>query len=116
MQDAREGLLGRLFAYGAVIRAKGVIGNGSNSKEKKFIIEIIQQLCTLAKQKTFLREPVANLIIELARRVNTSALMNTLLDIVVLSRKIATQSMVYRQWYTADFSRSYLPLYVIKVV
>lgn len=116
MQDAREGLLGRLFAYGAVIRAKGVIGNGSNSKEKEFIIEIIQQLCTLAKQKTFLREPVANLIIELARRVNTSALMNTLLDIVVLSRKIATQSMVYRQWYTADFSRSYLPLYVIKVV
>lgn len=111
MQDARDGLLGRLFAYGAVIRAKGVIGSGSSSKEQEFIIEITQQLCILAKQKTFLREPVANLIIELARRVSTSALMNILLDIVLLSSKISTQLMVYGQWYTPDSRGSCLSLH-----
>jgi len=69
LQDARDGLLGRLFAYGSLIRSKRVIGDCTSSEEKELAKEIVEQLFTLAKQKVFLREPAANLIIELASRV-----------------------------------------------
>lgn len=68
-KDARDGLLGRLFAYGSLVRSKRLIGNGSSSEEKELISEIVQQLLSLAKQKTFLREPAVNLVLDLASRV-----------------------------------------------
>ena len=68
-QDARDGLLGRLFAYGSLVRAERLIGDGTSSEEKELAKEIVEQLFTLAKQKTFLREPAVNLVIELASRV-----------------------------------------------
>lgn len=71
-KDARDGLLGRLFAYGSLIRAKRLIGNGSSPEEKELITEIVQQLFGLAKQKTFLREPAVNLVFDLASRVSIS--------------------------------------------
>lgn len=68
-QDARDGLLGRLFAYGSLIRAKRIIGDGTSLEEKGLANEIVEHLFTLAKQKTFLREPAVTLLIELASRV-----------------------------------------------
>ena len=68
-QDARDGLLGRLFAYGSLVRAKRLIVNGTSLEEKELAKEIVEQLLTLAKQKTFLRESAVNLVIELASRV-----------------------------------------------
>ena len=55
-QDARDGLLGRLFAYGSLFRVKRLIGNGTSLEEKELAKEIVEQLLTLAKQKPFLRE------------------------------------------------------------
>lgn len=68
-QDARDGLLGRLFAYGSLVQSKRLIGDGTSSEEEELAKEIVEQLFTLAKQKTFLREPAVNLVIELASRV-----------------------------------------------
>jgi len=68
-QDARDGLLGRLFAYGSLVRSKRLIGDGTSSEEKEVAKEIVEQLFTLAKRKTFLREPAVNLVIELANGV-----------------------------------------------
>lgn len=69
LQDARDGLLGRLFAYGSMIRSRRLIGNCTSSEEKDLAKEIVQQLFNLAKLKTFLREPAVSLVIELASRV-----------------------------------------------
>jgi DNA polymerase phi len=76
-QDARDGLLGRLFAYGSLIRAKRIIGDGTSSEEKGLANEIVEHLFTLAKQKTFLREPAVTLLIELASRLPSSAVTET---------------------------------------
>lgn len=69
IQDARDGLLGRLFGYGAMVRADRVIGEGTTASKNYLAAEVTQQLFLLAKQKTFLREPAMNVIIELAQRV-----------------------------------------------
>lgn len=68
-QDARDGLLGRLFAYGSLVRAKRLIRDGSSLEEKELANGVVEQVFTLAKQKTFLREAAVTLVIELASRV-----------------------------------------------
>jgi DNA polymerase phi len=69
MQDARDGRLGRLFAYGALVRAERVIGDATTSRQQSIAKDITQNLLMLANKKIFLREPAMIVIIELVRQV-----------------------------------------------
>ncbi|CAK9221215.1 unnamed protein product [Sphagnum troendelagicum] len=72
-QDARDGRLGRLFAYGALVRAERVIGDATTSGQQSIAKDITQNLLMLANKKIFLREPAMIVIIELVRQVPLDA-------------------------------------------
>ncbi|CAM6049668.1 unnamed protein product [Sphagnum compactum] len=72
-QDARDGRLGRLFAYGALVRAERVIGGATTSGQQSIAKDITQNLLMLANKKIFLREPAMIVIIELVRQVPLDA-------------------------------------------
>ncbi|KAL3690685.1 hypothetical protein R1sor_004336 [Riccia sorocarpa] len=67
--EVRDALLGQLFAYGAVVRSSRVLGQAEKPDQQELAKEVTQQLLSLAKKKTFLREPAAYLVAELGERV-----------------------------------------------
>uniref|UniRef100_A0A0D6QZH6 DNA polymerase V n=1 Tax=Araucaria cunninghamii TaxID=56994 RepID=A0A0D6QZH6_ARACU len=85
-QQIREGLLGRLFAYGALVR--------SGRLESKVVIasdkiagvaqDITQYILMLAEKKCFMREPAVAIILDLINRVPRSVLLTNILEAPLL--------------------------------
>lgn len=72
MQEARDALLGQLFAYGALIRSGRVIGAASTVEEQELAMEVTERLLTLAKKKTFLQEAASYVLVELGEKVSST--------------------------------------------
>ncbi|KAH9322608.1 hypothetical protein KI387_017247, partial [Taxus chinensis] len=69
-QEAREGLLGRMFAYGALVRcgrleAKTV---AASDKGAELARDLTQSILMLADKKCFMREPAVAIILDLVDR------------------------------------------------
>eukprot|EP01018_Ginkgo_biloba_P010689 Gb_31883 [translate_table: standard] len=85
-QDARDGLLGRLFAYGALVRS-GLLAAKTVSvpdKNARLAKEITQNLLILADKKTFMRESAVTIILDLVDRVPTTMLLTGILEAPLL--------------------------------
>lgn len=85
-QEAREGLLGRLFAYGAIVRSgrlatEGFIGLDKGAGPTK---DITQYLLMLAEKKSFMREPAVTIILDMVEKVHISVLLNSILEAPLL--------------------------------
>ncbi|MQL80121.1 hypothetical protein Taro_012548 [Colocasia esculenta] len=64
-QDLRDCLLGRLFAYGALVRSGRIAAECSSKDKAPNVKEIVSQLIYLAGKKRYLREPAVSIILDL---------------------------------------------------
>ncbi|KAJ7557143.1 hypothetical protein O6H91_05G113300 [Diphasiastrum complanatum] len=76
-QEAREGFLGRLFAYGAMVRSRRLFRD-VNGSDKELTKEVTEQLLTLAQKKSFLREPAICVLLELVDQLPLDSLENSI--------------------------------------
>lgn len=68
-QEARDCLLGRLFAYGALARSGRLVQEWSLDKNTSYIREFISLLISLAAKKRYLQEPAVSIILDLVGKV-----------------------------------------------
>lgn len=85
-QEAREGLLGRLFAYGAIVRSGRLATEGFTGLDKGAGVakNITQYLLMLAEKKSFMREPAVTIILDMVDKVHTSVLLTSILEAPLL--------------------------------
>eukprot|EP00249_Psilotum_nudum_P023322 c28830_g1_i1 orf=479-4615(-) len=78
-QEARDGLLGQLFAYGAVVRASRLIGDSMEQKEIRLAGDVVEQLLVLAQKKSFLREPATAVLLHFLDTLSLSTLQDSIM-------------------------------------
>ena len=69
LQEARECLLGRLFAYGAVSRSGRLAQEWNSNRDTTYIKEFISLIISLAAKKRYLQEPAVSVILDLIEKV-----------------------------------------------
>lgn len=69
LQEAKDSLLGRLFAYGALGRSGRLIHEWSMDKDTPYIKEFVSVLISLANKKRYLQEPAVSIILDLVEKV-----------------------------------------------
>ncbi|GLJ31396.1 hypothetical protein SUGI_0629950 [Cryptomeria japonica] len=85
-QEAREGLLGKMFAYGALVRSgrleiKTVL---ASERDAGFATDLTQHVLVLADKKCFMREPAVAIILDLVDRVPRKVLLTRILKASLL--------------------------------
>nr|XP_027112751.1 rDNA transcriptional regulator pol5-like [Coffea arabica] len=78
-QEARDCLLGRLFAYGALARSGRITEDFSN-KNTPYIKEFTSSLISLAAKKRYLQEPAVLVMLELVEKLPVKALLDQVLE------------------------------------
>lgn len=68
IQEKRDGLLGQLFALGAIVAGKVPADDGGR-ENAELTLEITEHLLSLAKKKVFLREPAITVLLHLVEKV-----------------------------------------------
>lgn len=71
LQEVRDCLLGRLFAYGALARSGRLTKEWISDKNKPYIKEFTSVLISLAAKKRYLQEPAVSIILELVEKVRS---------------------------------------------
>ncbi|KAL3538735.1 hypothetical protein ACH5RR_002101 [Cinchona calisaya] len=79
-QEARDCLLGRLFAYGALARSGKIIEDCNFNKDAPHIKEFTSSLISLAAKKRYLQEPAVSVILELVEKLPVKALLDQVLE------------------------------------
>ncbi|KAL9231928.1 hypothetical protein vseg_007086 [Gypsophila vaccaria] len=79
-QEARDILLGRLFAYGAVGRSKRLKEAWVSDNNTPLIKEFTSLLVTLASKKRYLQEPAVAVLWDLIEMLPKEAVVNHILD------------------------------------
>lgn len=79
-QEAKDCLLGRLFAYGALARSGRLIHEWSNDKNTPYIKEFVGILISLANRKRYLQEPAVSIILYLVEKLPVEALANHVIE------------------------------------
>ncbi|KAK7412192.1 hypothetical protein VNO78_03642 [Psophocarpus tetragonolobus] len=79
-QEAKDCLLGRLFAYGALARSGRLTLEWNLDKSTPFIREFITVVISLANKKRYLQEPAVSIILDLVEKLPADALVNHVLE------------------------------------
>ncbi|XP_028782169.1 rDNA transcriptional regulator pol5 [Neltuma alba] len=79
-QEARDCLLGRLFAYGALARSGRLAREWSLDKNTSYIREFITLLISLAAKKRYLQEPAVSIILDLVEKLHFEALLHHVIE------------------------------------
>lgn len=69
LQEARDCLLGRLFAYGALARSGRLVEEWISDRNTPYIKEFTSLLVSLAIKKRYLQEPSVSVILDLIEKV-----------------------------------------------
>ncbi|KAJ0045211.1 hypothetical protein Pint_04008 [Pistacia integerrima] len=78
--EARDCLLGRLFAYGAIARSGRLTKEWNSDKSTPYIKEFTSLLISLAAKRRYLQEPAVSIILDLIERLPTDALLSHVLQ------------------------------------
>ena len=70
MQEVKDCLLGRLFAYGALVRSGRLTQEWISDQNTPLIKEFISALLFLASKKRYLQEPAVAVILDLVEKVS----------------------------------------------
>lgn len=70
LQEVRDCLLGRLFAYGALAQSGRLTEEWISNQNTPCIKEFTSILISLATKKRYLQEPVVAVILELVEKVS----------------------------------------------
>ncbi|XP_045811731.1 rDNA transcriptional regulator pol5-like [Trifolium pratense] len=79
-QEAKDCLLGRLFAYGALVRSGRLIHEWSMDKNTPYIKEFVGILISLASKKRYLQEPAVSIILELVEKLPVEAIASHVIE------------------------------------
>lgn len=79
-QEARDCLLGRLFAYGALVHSGRLTEECSSDKNISHVKEITSVLISLAAKKRYLQEPAVSIILELIEKLTPESVLNHVLE------------------------------------
>lgn len=79
-QEARDCLLGRLFAYGALARSGRLAEEWNRNPNTPYIKEFTSLIIALAAKKRYLQEPAVSVILDLIEKLLTEALLNNVLE------------------------------------
>ncbi|KAI3889727.1 hypothetical protein MKX03_007749 [Papaver bracteatum] len=79
-QEAKDCLLGRLFAYGAVARSGRVAEEWISNNDTPYVKEFTSLVIALASKKRYLREPAVSLILDLAEKLPVVALSSHVVE------------------------------------
>ncbi|KAI3913610.1 hypothetical protein MKW92_038254 [Papaver armeniacum] len=80
-QEAKDCLLGRLFAYGAVARSGRVAEEWIFNNDTPYVKEFTSLVIALASKKRYLREPAVSLILDLAEKLPVAALSSHVVEV-----------------------------------
>ncbi|KAL2936701.1 rDNA transcriptional regulator pol5 [Bienertia sinuspersici] len=127
-QEARDSLLGRLFAYGALAKSGMLKEEWVSDRNTPHIKNFTSLLISLASQKRYLQEPAVSVLLNLVEVFPKEAVMNHILDApglrewferatgvgnpdalllaIKLQQKIATSSTVFFNLLPNPFSPS----------
>ncbi|KAL5999305.1 hypothetical protein ACLOJK_040756 [Asimina triloba] len=83
-QEARDCLLGRLFAYGALVRSGRLSGEWISDNKTSIVMEFLDHVLSLASKKRYLREPAVSLVLELVDKLPVEALLSQVLEAPVI--------------------------------
>ncbi|XP_044507401.1 myb-binding protein 1A-like protein [Mangifera indica] len=78
--EARDCLLGRLFAYGAIAQSGRLTNEWNSDKNTPYIKEFIGHLISLAAKRRYLQEPAVSIILDLIEKLPTEALLSHVLE------------------------------------
>ncbi|XP_004485631.1 uncharacterized protein [Cicer arietinum] len=79
-QEAKDCLLGRLFAYGALARSGRLIYEWSLDKNTPYIKEFVGTLISLANKKRYLQEPVVSIILDSIEKLPVEAIVSHVIE------------------------------------
>ncbi|KAL2511984.1 DNA polymerase V family [Abeliophyllum distichum] len=79
-QEARDCLLGRLFAYGALARSGRLTNEWILDRNTPYVKEFTSCLISLAAKKRYLQEPAVSVILEMVEKLPIEALLNHVLE------------------------------------
>ncbi|EXC33021.1 DNA polymerase V [Morus notabilis] len=79
-QEARDCLLGRLFAYGALARSGRLAMEWNCNEDTPYIKEFTSLMISLAAKKRYLQEPAVSIILDLIEKLPAKALLNNVLE------------------------------------
>lgn len=69
LQEAKDCLLGRLFAYGALARSGRLTEEWIADRNTTYIKQFTDTLISLATKKRYLQEPVVSVLLDLTEKV-----------------------------------------------
>lgn len=69
LQDARESLLGRLFAYGSLARSGRISREWVLDNKTTLVKDFVGNVISLAAKKRYLHEPAVSVILEVVEKV-----------------------------------------------
>ncbi|KAM0933020.1 putative DNA-directed DNA polymerase [Dioscorea sansibarensis] len=78
-QDAREGLLGRLFAYGSLARSGRISGEWVLNNKTTLVKDFVGNVVSLAAKKRYLHEPAVSVILEVVEKLPEEAVPSQVL-------------------------------------
>ncbi|CAH2043527.1 unnamed protein product [Thlaspi arvense] len=79
-QDAKECLLGRLFAYGALARSGRLIEVWQSDNDSLIIREFTDALIGLAAKKRYLQDPAVHVLLELVDKMPAEAVVTHVME------------------------------------
>ncbi|WOL03832.1 hypothetical protein Cni_G12552 [Canna indica] len=78
-QEAKDYLLGRLFAYGSLARSGRIIRDWESNIDSLAIKDFTSHVISLAGKKRYLSEPAVSLILEMVEKLPSEALLTEVL-------------------------------------
>eukprot|EP00897_Mesotaenium_endlicherianum_P003641 jgi/Mesen1/3304/ME000191S02441 len=95
--DARDVLLGRVFALGVLVRsgriARGAAkGGASRNRSLEVATSVSEELLSLAAQKAYLREPATAVVLELAQQLDREQVAKSVLAAPLVQAALTCQA------------------------
>ncbi|KAJ8465662.1 hypothetical protein OPV22_028214 [Ensete ventricosum] len=78
-QEAKDYLLGRLFAYGSLARSGRIVRDWSTNTDTSVIKDFMSHVISLAGKKRYLSEPAVSIILDLVDKLPSQALSTEVL-------------------------------------
>lgn len=69
LQEAKDNLLGRLFAYGSLTRSSRISEQWKSDKSSSIVKDFVGTVTSLAAKKRYLSEPAVSVILDLVNKV-----------------------------------------------
>ncbi|XP_078169709.1 uncharacterized protein LOC144564074 [Carex rostrata] len=79
-QEAKDNLLGRLFAYGSLTRSSRISEQWKSDKSSSIVKDFVGTVTSLAAKKRYLSEPAVSVILDLANKLPEEAVLTEVLE------------------------------------